>query len=30
MTDTYIYLIRENDWDSDRYLPGASQPTTGP
>ena len=22
MTDTYIYLIRENDWDSDRYLPG--------
>jgi hypothetical protein len=23
MTDTYIYLIRENDWDSDKYLPGA-------
>ena len=23
MTDTYIYLIREHDWDSDRYLPGA-------
>ncbi|MCW2849079.1 MAG: hypothetical protein JWR90_3053 [Marmoricola sp.] len=23
MTDTYIYLIRENDWDSDRFLPGA-------
>jgi hypothetical protein len=23
MTDTYIYLIRENDWDSDQYLPGA-------
>ena len=22
MTDTYIYLIRENDWDSDRFLPG--------
>jgi hypothetical protein len=20
MTDTYIYLIREKDWDSDRYL----------
>jgi hypothetical protein len=23
MTDTYIFLIRENDWDSDRFLPGA-------
>ena len=23
MTDTYIFLIRENDWDSDKYLPGA-------
>ena len=23
MTDTYMFLIRENDWDSDRYLPGA-------
>jgi hypothetical protein len=22
MSDTYIYLIRENDWDSDRFLPG--------
>ena len=22
MTDTYIFLIRENDWDSDRFLPG--------
>ena len=22
MTDTYMFLIRENDWDSDRYLPG--------
>jgi hypothetical protein len=22
MTDTYIYLIREHDWDSDRFLPG--------
>jgi hypothetical protein len=27
MTDTYIYLIREKDWDSDNYLPG-STPTT--
>jgi hypothetical protein len=26
MTDTYIYLIRENDWDSDKYLPGADRP----
>jgi hypothetical protein len=25
MTDTYIFLIRENDWDSDRYLPGAER-----
>ena len=23
MTETYIYLIRENDWESDKYLPGA-------
>jgi len=22
MTDTYIYLIRESDWDSDHFLPG--------
>lgn len=22
MTDTYIFLIRENDWDSDRVLRG--------
>lgn len=22
MTDTYIYLIREADWDSDRFMPG--------
>jgi hypothetical protein len=22
MTDTYIFLIRENDWDSDHFLPG--------
>jgi hypothetical protein len=22
MTDTYIFLIREADWDSDRFLPG--------
>ena len=22
MTDTYIFLIREHDWDSDKYLPG--------
>ena len=27
MTDTYIYLIRENDWDSDRFLPGG-EPTS--
>ncbi len=26
MTDTYVYLIREKDWDSDRYLSGA-EPT---
>jgi hypothetical protein len=24
MTDTYIYLIREKDWDSDKYLPGTT------
>jgi hypothetical protein len=23
MSDTYIFLIRENDWDSDSALPGA-------
>ena len=23
MTDTYAYLIREKDWDSDAFLPGA-------
>jgi hypothetical protein len=23
MTDTYIFLIRENDWNSDNHLPGA-------
>jgi hypothetical protein len=22
MTDTYIFLIRDADWDSDRFLPG--------
>ena len=26
MTDTYVYLIREKDWDSDRYLPGSAPP----
>ena len=26
MTDTYMYLIREKDWESDAYLPGA-EPT---
>ena len=29
MTDTYLYLIRENDWDSDRYLPGAQPADDG-
>jgi hypothetical protein len=24
MTDTYLYLIREKDWDSDNYLPGTT------
>ena len=24
MTDTYAYLIREQDWDSDRALPEAN------
>jgi hypothetical protein len=24
MTDTYVYLIREEDWDSDRALPEAN------
>jgi hypothetical protein len=23
MSDTYMFLIREDDWDSDKYLPGA-------
>lgn len=23
MTDTWVYLIREADWDSDKFLPGA-------
>jgi hypothetical protein len=23
MTDTWVFLIRESDWDSDRYLPEA-------
>ncbi len=27
MTDTYIYLIRDNDWDSDRFLPGGEPAT---
>ncbi len=26
MTDTYAFLIREPDWDSDRYLAGAPDP----
>ncbi|SDS17528.1 Uncharacterized conserved protein [Nocardioides scoriae] len=25
MTDTYVFLIREHDWDSDRFLPGAEE-----
>jgi hypothetical protein len=24
MTDTYVYLIREKDWNSDQYLPGST------
>lgn len=24
MTDTYVYLIREKDWNSDQYLPDAN------
>ena len=27
MADTYVYLIHENDWDSDAYL--GAEPTTG-
>ncbi len=27
MTDTYMYLIREKDWESDAYLPGAAAGT---
>ena len=26
MADTYPYLIREGDWNSDAYLPGAPEP----
>lgn len=29
MTDTYVYLIREQDWGSDEYLSGAADPSTG-
>jgi hypothetical protein len=25
MTDTWMFLIRESDWDSDAYLPESSQ-----
>ena len=25
MTDTYVYLIREQDWDSDAFLAGAQR-----
>ena len=25
MTDPYVYLIHEGDWNSDAYLPGASE-----
>ncbi|WP_036967752.1 YciI family protein [Promicromonospora kroppenstedtii] len=25
MTDTWVFLIRENDWDSDAYLPENAQ-----
>jgi len=28
MTDTYAFLIRESDWDSDRFLPGAQPPAS--
>lgn len=28
MTDTYMFLIREPDWNSDAYLPGA-EPVAG-
>jgi len=28
MTDTWIFLIRENDWDSDAYLPENLQDQT--
>lgn len=30
MTDTYLYLIHEGDWDSDAYLPGATSPAEHP
>lgn len=26
MAETYLYLIREGDWNSDAYLPGAPEP----
>ncbi|MEO6998805.1 MAG: YciI family protein [Terracoccus sp.] len=26
MADTYLYLIREGDWNSDAYLPDAPEP----
>jgi hypothetical protein len=29
MTDTYVYLIREQDWGSDEYLSGAADPEVG-
>lgn len=29
MTDTYLYLIREGDWNSDAHLPGAPTPPEG-
>lgn len=30
MTDTYVYLIHEGDWDSDAFLPGAAADGSGP
>jgi hypothetical protein len=29
MTDTYVYLIREKDWNSDQYLSGEADPESG-
>ncbi len=26
MTETYVYIIHEADWNSDQWLPGAPQP----